>query len=131
MLGRHREADPAFGFNAQHKRVQKLRTRNGHMFGQCGNRGRYRHRRMDDRAQMRVVEVEHVRADRIDERCVEYVEPLAPAEHGRLRRPREFAQARQRGIDGGIVAAAERAAEPVKQRALRLVPHFARQFRPA
>ena len=42
---------------------------------------------MDDGAQVRVVEVEDVRADAVHQRGVHHVDALVPAEHGGLRRP--------------------------------------------
>ena len=53
---------------------------------------------MNDGLQMRVVEVEHVRADAVHQRRVHDVQPLAAPEHGRLRRSGERRQRRDRAI---------------------------------
>jgi len=46
---------------------------------------------MDHRFKMRVVEIEHVRADAVQQRRMHDVEALAAPQHRRLRRARKFA----------------------------------------
>ena len=72
---------------------------------------------MDDGAQVRVVEVEHVRADAVHQRGVQDVHALLAAEHAGLRRPGEGRQRADRDIDGFVPRPAHGAAHPVQQRA--------------
>src|SRR5688572_31896542 len=77
---------------------------------------------MHERAQVRVVEIEHVRAHAVHERRVQAVEALAAADYARLRRAREGRQGCERAVDRFVMRPAERAAHVVNQRADRLAP---------
>ncbi len=91
------------------------------VFGQRQHRRGHRPRGMDDRLEVRVVEVEGVRGDAVDERGARHVELLAAAEHARLRRRLEHLQRCQRRLAGLVTRGADRAAEPVVEGAMRLV----------
>src|SRR5581483_10387687 len=81
----HRVADAALDLDAEDKRMQKFRAADWRTFGERQDRGRDRAARMDDGLEMSIVEVEYVRADAVDQRGVQYIQPLAPPEHARLR----------------------------------------------
>ena len=82
MAGRDGVADPALDFGAQDEGVQHRRPGQPTLFRkrQCGRGDR--RRGMDDRRQVRVIVVEQVCADRVDECGSEQIEPLRAAEHG-------------------------------------------------
>ena len=66
---------------------------------------------------MRIVEIEHVSARRVDECGAEQVEPVAPADHAGVARAGETVEYGERAGDRGVPAAAERGAEEVEERA--------------
>ena len=80
---------------------------------------------------MRVVEVEHVRADAVQQCRMKDIHALGTPEHGGLRRTAERLHRRERALHGLVTAAADRAAEPVEQRARSLVTHAFRDVLPA
>jgi hypothetical protein len=83
---------------------------------------------MDHGLQVRVVEVQHVRADSINQRGVQDIHPLSSAEQARLVRSRERSERPYRDLDGFMLRAADRAARPVDERAARLGAHGRRQI---
>ena len=86
-------ADAALDLDAEHERVQELRSRDRRVLRQREDRRRDRAGRVDHGLEMRVVEVERVRRDAVHQRRVQDVEPLAAAEHGGLRGPENGASA--------------------------------------
>ena len=67
------------------ERVDDLAAARADVLGQRERGRRNRSRRMDDRLEVRVVEVEGVRRDAVEERGACDVHTLAAAEHRRLR----------------------------------------------
>src|SRR5581483_5810418 len=118
----HRVADAALDLDAEDKRMQKFRAADWRTFGERQDRGRDRAARMDDGLEMSIVEVEYVRADAVDQRGVQYIQPLAPPEHARLRSTGKFRERRQRTLDGFVPATADGAADPIQKRSQRLAP---------
>ena len=82
MTGRDGVADPALDFGAQDERVQHRRPGQAALFRKREHGRGDRRGRMDDRAQMGVVVVEQVPADRVDECGAEQIEPFRAAKHG-------------------------------------------------
>jgi hypothetical protein len=70
-------------------------------FAERQQRGCDRHARMKEGAQMRVVEIKHVRGEAVDERRVQRVRALAPAEHRALIAGGEWEQRGERLVDRG------------------------------
>ena len=90
---------------------------------QLGERERGRSdrpRRMDDRLQVRVVEVERVRRDAVDQCRARNVDALGTAKHGRLRGGLQRPHRSQSRVRRFMLRRADRAADPVEQRAMRL-----------
>src|SRR5262249_48147132 len=83
--------------------------------------GGHRAGRVDDRLQVRVVEVEGVRGDAVDERGARHVDLLAAARDGGLRRGLQFGDGGQRGVGRFVLRRADGATEPVEEGAVRLV----------
>ncbi len=79
---------------------------------------------------MRVVVFEDIGADRVQERGVERVGPLAAPDHDPLRRPEKRRQHRNRDVHRLVARAAERAADKVQQPAHPLAPHLRRNVVP-
>ena len=86
----------------------------------------YRDARMNVVLRQRVVVLVHVRADAVQERRVERIELLAPADHDGGSLARERRKRRDRDVDSGLDAAAERTAQVVQDCAFRLAPHVVR-----
>ena len=122
-------ADAALGLHAQDEGVQEIRAADRRAFREREDGGRDRAARVDDGLQMRVVEVEGVRGDAVHQRREHDVEPVAAPEHGRLARPGELVERRERALHRLVARAADRAAHPVQERARRLVPDFLRESR--
>ncbi len=115
------EAHATRDFDAQKKCMQKIFARDRRAFRERED-GRTDHAAcVYHRLQMRIAEREHIRADAVHECREQDVHALAPAEHRCDARTGKFLKRRQRALDGFVPTAAERAAEPVQQRALRLV----------
>ena len=98
-------------------------------FREREDRGSDRPARMDHRLQMRVVEVERVRGDAVHERRLHDVQAVAAPEHGRLARPGKRRERRERAFHRLVAARADRAAEPVQDRARGLMPDRLRHSR--
>ena len=114
--GRDRIAEPAFDLDAEHEGVQQRRAGDRLRLGEREQRRRDRRGRMDDGRVMRVVEVEHVPARRVDECGAQHVEPVAPADHAGVARTGKTVEHRERAGDRGVAAAAKRGAEEVQDR---------------
>ncbi len=113
----HVGKDAAFGFGPEDERVQCLRAGDAHMLCEREYGGGDGHGRMDDAAQMRVVEIEHVGAHGVHQRGVERIELFAAPEHRRLGVAGKRLHAGEQSVDGHVATAAQRAAEPVENRA--------------
>jgi hypothetical protein len=117
VRGIDRVADAALDFGAEDERVQEIAARHGLHFGESENRGRDGPCRMNHGLQVRVVEVEHVRAHAVHERRRERVQALTPPEDGRLRRAGKWREGGDRAVERFVTCPAERAADPVDDRA--------------
>ena len=125
-------AQPRRGLEAEHERVDEVAARDavGARVGQ--QRGRDRRAGVDVVARQRVVEVLDVRRDAVQQRGVQRVRPLRPAEHGRVGRAEHRAERVDRDVDRRVWRATERAPDDVDQRAPSLVHHVGRDvIRPA
>ena len=131
MARRDGVADAALDFGAQDEGVQHRRPGQPTLFRkrQCGRGDR--RRGMDDRRQVRVIVVEQVGADRVDECGSEQIEPLRAAEHGdpfgagqRRENPHGHFDRRRSGDPKGT-------ADEIEERSLALMPHRVRQRIPA
>jgi hypothetical protein len=131
MLRRDGVADTAFDFDAEDERVQQLRAHCPRVLGERNHGGRHGNRGMDHRAQMRVVEIEYVGAQRVERCGIEYIHPLAAPEDGRLRPSGKIRERGQRRVDRLVPAAADRTARPIEQSALGLVVDLRRDRAPA
>jgi hypothetical protein len=83
----HGRADPALRFNAEDHRIHEVVAGHRPLLGQGKQHRDDRTGRMDNRVEMRVVEIEHVRAHRVHQARMQRVQPLAPADDRRSRRP--------------------------------------------
>ena len=83
--------------------------------------GGNRTRRVDDRLEMRIVEVEGVRRDSVHERRARHVDLLGSTQHGRLRRRLKHPDRRQSRLGGLVPRRTDRAADPVQEGAVRFV----------
>jgi len=79
---------------------------------------------------MGIAKIEHIGAGGIEERGVERIDALAPADQGRLPATGEHCKRRQRGLERLIAAAGQRHGEEIHQRALGLMGHLRRQVVP-
>ena len=93
------------------------------MLGQRQQRRRHRAGGVDDGLEVRVVEVEGVRGDAVDQRGAGHVDPLGAAQHAGLRGGLQQLHGGQRRIGGFVVRGADGAAQPVEEGAVRLVVH--------
>ena len=107
--------------DAQHQRMQQRAPVDRPDLGQREQRTGDRRRRMQHDMGMRIVEVEDVAADAVDQRGVQAVHACRVADHRGLRRTRELSGHRHCMQHGSIAAAAECGAQPVQHRAPRLM----------
>ena len=89
MSRRDGAADTALDFHSQDERGQDVAAGQLVRFSERQCSSCNRRRRMNDRFRMRVVEIEQVCRDRIDERCTHGIEPLGAPNEGRGRRTAE------------------------------------------
>ncbi len=115
VIGIDRVADPAFGFDAEHQRVEKILARHRLHLRQRQDRRGDRAGRMDDGFQMGVVIVEDVARHAVDESGIHDVKALPAAEQRSLMRPRERRERRRRDVHRLVVRAADGDAHPVEQ----------------
>ena len=121
-------ADAAFDFDAEHQGVQEIAPADRAVLGQRQDGRGHRTGGMDDGPQVRVVEIEDVRADAVHQRGVQHVHAFVAAEHGGLRGPGEWRERGDRDVDGLVARSADRAADPVQQGAGRLLAHGGREI---
>ena len=76
----HSTGDAAFRFEAKHHRCDKVAPAHAALLGQCEQNRKYGCRRVNRGGQVRIVEVEHVRAHAVDEGRMHDIEPFCPAE---------------------------------------------------
>src|SRR5438093_12929643 len=76
---------------------------------------------MNDVPRMRVVVIEHMRADAVDESGVHDVESFVTAENAGLRRAGKWRESRHSGADCFVPRSTNRAARPIEQRARRFL----------
>src|SRR5262249_46004785 len=110
MRGVDRVADAALGFYAEDEGVQEVAAADRTMLGQSEDRRGDRAGRMDDGFQMRVVEVEDMAGNAVEQGGMEDVEPVRAPEHARLRGADEGAERGQRDVEGRMRRATDRAA---------------------
>ena len=132
VVGRiHGVADAALHFGAEDERVQEVASRHRPRFRKSQDDGRHRAGRVNDGLQVRVVEIQHVRADAVHQRRVQDVHALAPSEQACVRRAGEGSKRANGDIDRLVLRATDRAPGPVEQRPAGLAPDWRRQvFRP-
>jgi hypothetical protein len=109
-----RVADAAFHFRAQHQRVHEIRTGDRAILreredGRCDWPGR-----VNDGAQVRVIEIENMRTDAVHERGMHDVHALAAPQDGSLRGAREWGERTDGDIHGRMARAADGAPCPVE-----------------
>ena len=97
------------------------------VFRQRQDRRGHRTRRVNDGPQVGVVVIEDVRADAVHQGRVQHVQLFLAPEHRRLAGPRKRRQRRNRDIHGFVPRAADRAARPIQQRALRFLANRSRE----
>ena len=78
---------------------------------------------MNDRAQVRVVEIKHITACGIEKGGAQRVKPLGPADDGRLPAFREHHKRGESVLNRILSAAGQRGGDEVQDRALAFVPH--------
>jgi hypothetical protein len=115
MVGIDAIADAAFDLDADNKRRQEVAAADRPIFRHGKDRRCDRAGGMDDRLQMGVVIVEHMRGNAVDQRGVEFVEPLGAADHLRAFGAGKHAHGVERPVDGFVACAADGAAEPVDE----------------
>ena len=128
VFRKHRQPDAALGLDTEHERVQQPLSADRPDAGQrprpiaalrTGARDRQQRRpdrraRMD-RAGVRVVVVEHMRADAVQQCRMQHVDLLVPAVQRRHRRTEAGCEPAQRIADRVGLRTADRAAHPVDQ----------------
>ncbi len=119
-------ADAAFRFHPQYERVQEVLALHRRLFREREDGRGNGAAGVDDCFQVRVVEIEDVRAGAVQERGQHRIDSFAPPEHRRLRRPRELNERGEGAVYRLVPASAYRAAHPVEERPRRLVPDFLR-----
>jgi hypothetical protein len=84
-MGRgHRDADPAFGFDPDDQCTDEVASAHRPVLRQCQDRRGDRRGWMNRSLRVGVVEIEHMGAYAVEQRGVERVHPLRPAEQRRL-----------------------------------------------
>src|SRR5947207_10221430 len=78
---------------------------------------------MNDVPRMRVVVIEHMRADAVDESGVHDVESFVTAENAGLRRAAKWRKSRHSDADCFVPRSTNRAAHPIEQRARRFLAY--------
>jgi len=119
----HGFADPAFGFNADHQRFDEVLPAHGTEFRQGQDSRRHRRGRMNGGLCMCIVEIKHMGADAVQQRGMEHVHPLGPTEQRRLVCAKKRRQRCDGVGDGFVLRAADRAADPIEQRAPGFMSH--------
>ena len=74
---------------------------------------------MNNRLQMRIVEIECMRRNAVQQSRARNIDTFATAEDGRLRRWRELHHCRECRVCGGMVRCADGASEPIHECAMR------------
>ena len=127
----HRLRDPALHFDARDKGIDEVSARRAAQLGERQQSGGHGPARMDQHVGMRIVEVQHVGGDAVDQGGMQDVRALAASQERRLSSAGKRGQAREHYVDRFMPGAPDRAAGPVDQRADRLVPDFGREMREA
>ena len=120
VVGIDRVADAACDVDPDHQRIDELPPRGAEVLGQRQRRRRDGARGMDDRGEVRVVVVERVRRNAVQQRGARHVDTLAAAQERCLRAGRELPHGRERGFDRRVARRADGAADPVQEGAVRL-----------
>ncbi len=117
MCRRHRSGDAALRLDAQHHGVDEVAAAEFAVFRQRQQRRDNGCGRVHRRGQVGVVEVEHVRADAVQQRGVHGVEPLLAAEQAGLRRAGKRGYGGECDLHRLMPRAADGDTHPVQQRA--------------
>ena len=120
VIGIDRVAHAACDVGAKHDRIDQLPAVRAAVLGQGERCGGNRSARMNDGLEMRVVEVEGVRADTVEQRRSTHVDALMSAENAHLRCGLEILERCKRRCDCAVARRADRASHPVEKSALRL-----------
>ncbi len=99
-------ADAALGFDAQDECVHEILTARVQPLPEREDRRCNRARRVNDGFEVRVVVVEHVRGDAVEERRVHDVEALCSAEHGGFGLAGELGEGRKGAIGRDVASTA-------------------------
>ena len=121
VIGVEGVAHAARHVDAEDERVDQRPTACAGVLGQRQRGRSHRTGRVDDRLQVRVVEVERVRRDAVDERGARHVDLVRATEDARLGRRLQHGDRGERSFCRLVMRCADRAAEPVVERAVRLV----------
>jgi hypothetical protein len=124
-------ADATLDFDAQRERVHEVFAARVLPLAERQDRRGDRSGRVDDRLEMGIVVVEHVRGDAVQQGGMHDVEALAPAEHGRLRLAREFGQRGHGPVGRDVARAAQAATDPVEHGTHRFVARAIRNVCPS
>jgi hypothetical protein len=123
VLGIQRIAHAACNVDAEHQRVDHLAAARAAHLGEREHGGSDRSCRMDDRLQVRVVEVERVRGDAVHERSARHVDLVVAPQDARLSGGLEHPDRAERGFGRLVPGGADRAADPVEEGAVGFVLH--------
>ena len=120
VVGIDRVADAALDVDPDHHRIDERTPSRTEVLGERQRRRRDRAGGMDDRPQVRIVEIERVRGDSVEERRARDVHALAAAQQARLGAGSELVHRRERGIYRRMARCADRTADPVQERPMGL-----------
>ena len=126
VRGVHRVSHAGFGLEPEDEREQEVTACHGLGAGIREQRRGHRRGRVDVILGRGVVVIVYVRADAVEQRGVQRVQPLRAAQHVGNLRAGERGHGPERDFHRGLARAAYRAADVVEQRAMRLVPHVLR-----
>ena len=131
VLGRYGIAQAAFDLHAESKGEQQVTARDGAHLGKSEQRRGHGSGRMNDRTQVRVVEIEDIAACGIEEGGAQRIDPFGSADDGRLPAFREHHERCESVLDRILSAARQRGGDEVQDRSLAFVPHRVRELFPS
>ncbi len=102
VIGVDRVPDAARDIDPEHDRIDDLPSAGTRVLGERERRRGDRTGRVDDRAQMRIVEIERVRRDAVQHRRARDVDALGASQDRRLRGGRELPDRSERRLDGRV-----------------------------
>ena len=131
VLGRYGIAQAALDLDAESKGEQQVTPRDGTHLGKSEQRRGHGSGRMNDRTQVRVVEIKDIAARGIEEGGAQRIDPFGSADDSRLPAFREHHERGESVLDRVLPAAGQRRGDEVQDRALAFVPHRVRQLLPS